>query len=605
MPFLYRLDSNHTLSAAKLRHALQLVVRKHFALQTAFYFDTNTNLLMQRVNVLKDESRQTFAFVRSTFETDEQLIDITYNERNNAHLFDLAQGLVFRCHLLHYKQIPANDTLHDKDVIIFNFHRAAFDIPSMNIFLQDLHQAYMTGQFTTNDQTSLSYLDCKFVILFCNLFSLSSFYTDATIEHEIPMTASKMFWLNILNDCNLDRPLPLPYDRYRVSNEHRTGRGISISFDFGQDLSQCFLQYAAANTIALEHLALTCYYGFLFKLCNGERDLCVGMQTDNRCAPELMSMIGLFTNIIPLRCQLDPRWSLHQLEKYVQEIMEKNGQYSYYPLQRIFTQHLDTTFAFTSTGNQHVGHAVLIGDSRLKSMLMPIRTDDDENTSTVDFALTINYDPNTSQLSCIIDASLDLFTRQIIDMIASRFHLMMSRLFDAEQIDVPHAIYELSITAPNERLLIQSVNNTEVLFPPNSCVHHDFAHQMLRHPQKLAVELDEQSLTYAELLHYAQTLALELLHSNRINSYDIVCQCVERSLSMVSLLREYFLSAIYTCFSLDHWYYGYHHDWWCLLSFVTSRSYTSTTRPSQANSNSGYSRSFINSNQVYERLCYT
>jgi hypothetical protein len=55
------------------------------------------------------------------------------------------------------------------------------------------------------------------------------------------MTGASMFWLDSLHDCNLDQPLPLPYDRYRLSDEHRTGRETSISFDFGQDLSHHFL----------------------------------------------------------------------------------------------------------------------------------------------------------------------------------------------------------------------------------------------------------------------------------------------------------------------------------------------------------------------------
>ena len=33
----------------------------------------------------------------------------------------------------------------------------------------------------------------------------------------------------------------------------------------------------------------------------------------------------------------------------------------------------------------------------------------------------------------------------------------------------------------------------------------------MKHSQKLAVELDDQSLTYSELLYYAQILSLHLL----------------------------------------------------------------------------------------------
>ena len=61
-------------------------------------------------------------------------------------------------------------------------------------------------------------------------------------------------------------------------------------------------------TYHFKHLALATYYAFLFKLTNGERDLCIGMNINNRYHDELKSIIGLFENIIPLRCQLDPHF---------------------------------------------------------------------------------------------------------------------------------------------------------------------------------------------------------------------------------------------------------------------------------------------------------
>ncbi|CAF4159847.1 unnamed protein product, partial [Adineta steineri] len=81
---------------------------------------------------------------------------------------------------------------------------------------------------------------------------------------------------------------------------------------------------------------------------------------------------------------------------------------------------------------------------------------------------------------------------------------------------------------------MQSMNNTQVSFSsPVNCIHHEFVYQVMKHPQKLAVELDEQSLTYCELLHYVQVLSLILLNEYHVVPGEVVCQCVERSLSMV------------------------------------------------------------------------
>ncbi|CAF4255047.1 unnamed protein product, partial [Adineta steineri] len=82
---------------------------------------------------------------------------------------------------------------------------------------------------------------------------------------------------------------------------------------------------------------------------------------------------------------------------------------------------------------------------------------------------------------------------------------------------------------------MQSLNNTQIPFlsSPLACIHHEFVCQVMKHSQKLAVELDEQSLTYCELLHYVQVLSVTLLNEYHVLPGEIVCQCVERSLSMV------------------------------------------------------------------------
>jgi NRPS condensation-like uncharacterized protein len=162
MPFLYRLSPQHTISIKHLRHALQLVISKHQSFHTSFTFDAEKNQLMQHIIDFNDSNNQLFAFIESTFETSEQLIEIMHDEKRNSRHFDLAQGFVFRCHLDYYKKISSNDLLCDKDAIIFNFHHASFDFPSMDVFLNDLNQAYTTGHLPIHNDTDLRYIDCNY-----------------------------------------------------------------------------------------------------------------------------------------------------------------------------------------------------------------------------------------------------------------------------------------------------------------------------------------------------------------------------------------------------------------------------------------------------------
>jgi non-ribosomal peptide synthetase component F len=376
---------------------------------------------------------------------------------------------------------------------------------------------------------------------------MSLFFLDAIIEQQMLMTAASMFWLDMLHGCNLDQLLPLPYDRYRLSDELRTDRGKSISFDFGYDLSHHFLAYASSNNVTVEYLALATYYAFLFKLTNGERDLCIGINTDGRYRDELKTVIGLFENTIPLRCQLDPHWSFHQLIDCICKIITSSMRYSYFPLQRILAQHpnvlkptfLGISFKFQSNDNDHEKTKVMIADAWLHPMSISIEGSKDGMMSEFDFSPTIDYDLNINRLSCTINASLDLFNAETVDKVAQRFHSMLYQLFQFNTNDqMMRSIYELSLIVPDDRLLMQSMNNTQVLFPSVSCIHHEFVCQVMKHPQKLAVELDDQSLTYSELLYYVQVLSLNILRKQGIAAGDIICQCVERSLSMVSSLKN-------------------------------------------------------------------
>jgi NRPS condensation-like uncharacterized protein len=174
MPFVYRVSPDHTLSIKQLRHALQLVINKHQSLRTSVKFDFNQKQLMQRyIDQEYDENNQ-FIITESIFKTDEELKNIIHDEQYNSRIFDIVEGLVFRCHILYYEQIATNDFLCNNDVLIFNFHHALFDLLSLDIFLDQLNQAYTTNQLLINEGTTLRYLDCKYSCLLL-LFHYISF----------------------------------------------------------------------------------------------------------------------------------------------------------------------------------------------------------------------------------------------------------------------------------------------------------------------------------------------------------------------------------------------------------------------------------------------
>ena len=163
MPFVYRLCPNNFLSTSRLHHGLHQIIIKHQSLRTSLIFNTETNILIQRIIDSNEKyNDQLFTLIESIYQTDVQLNNIIYDEQTNSQHFNIDQGRVFRCHIVYYKQISSNHLLQHNDILIFNFHHVSFDLSSMNIFLHDLNQVYTTNQLLTDDNTTLRYLDCKY-----------------------------------------------------------------------------------------------------------------------------------------------------------------------------------------------------------------------------------------------------------------------------------------------------------------------------------------------------------------------------------------------------------------------------------------------------------
>nr|ACD54728.1 non-ribosomal peptide synthetase, NRPS-like protein [Adineta vaga] len=522
MPFLYSIPSDNTISITKLRKALEHVVMKHPSLRTSIIFDIEKNELIQKI-MTPNGKENLFIFVESNFKTEKELSTIINDEYKNPNHFNLASGCVFRCHIARQHPIFSDDLLSKDDIVIFNFHHAIFDFYSMDIFNFDLNLAIYGNLTTYDEHTNLRYFDY------------------AVIQRQVDMSNASSFWFDALRDYKFDQLLTLPFDQYRVTDESRSCRGTSVSFDFGEKISQRITTYASTNNTKVEYIALAIYYVLLFKITDSQQDLCVSANAHGRYRAELMSLIGVFINVIPLRCQMDPNRSFNELVDHVHRTGSRYSEHSYFPLQRILELHvaanqsafLDIYFGFESIAFPNTSDHIRLGNISIQSATVQYNTGTTDIVTKFDLSINVQHDLTNNQLSCVINGSSDLFSKQTVYKIGQRFILIMEQLFEDTFSQTKKSIYELSSLMPDEAIFIRSIKNTDIVLPTFNCLQHEFVYQAKHHNQKLAIELDEQSLTYTELLYYVQKLALHLIINHHLTTNDIVCQCIERSLSMV------------------------------------------------------------------------
>ena len=63
-------------------------------------------------------------------------------------------------------------------------------------------------------------------------------------------------------------------------------------------------------------------------------------------------------------------------------------------------------------------------------------------------------------------------------------------------------------------------------------LHHEFFLHAEKTPQKVALFLDEQMLSFAEVVYYVQMVAVHLREIHRVQTDEVVYQMLQRSLEL-------------------------------------------------------------------------
>ncbi|CAF1555547.1 unnamed protein product, partial [Adineta ricciae] len=193
--FLYEINKNVKISLKRLNEVLELIIEKHEILRTSIKFDKETNELKQYIN---ESNKKSFELLKSIYETNDEIERIINEEKYSNKLFNLNEGLVFRCHIIYYREIGENELIKPKDLIIFNFHKISFDNLSIEIFLNDLNEFYYES--TTKDHWKN------------NIKNILRYIDYSIIEKQISMNEASKYWLNYFENSNLNKILSFPYD---------------------------------------------------------------------------------------------------------------------------------------------------------------------------------------------------------------------------------------------------------------------------------------------------------------------------------------------------------------------------------------------------------
>jgi len=494
----WRLIGN--LSSSTLEASLNEILSRHETLRTAFRLidgqpvqvvqpSADVSLTSLDLSSLSEDTRQTEIALTIKSETERP--------------FDLSAGQLLRCTVIRAR--------NDDHVVVLTTHHSVSDAWSMGILTREfwtLYEAFSQAKSSPLEPLPVQYSDYA-------LWQRNWLQGDV-FESQL------VYWKERLKDLSV---LNLPTDRPRKPRQSYHGARLPIVLP--EDLTRSVNELSARLSVTPFMTLLAAFQVLLYRY-TGQEDVVIGSPIANRRRPELEGLIGFFVNTLILRGDLsgNPSFSDFLLrmrdtcvgadanqdlpfEKLVQELQPERNQ-TRNPLFQVMFVLQNATRPFTGVSGLRIEPVEVATSRSLFDISLFLRERDGKY---------IGY----------IEYSTDLFDPDRIERMAGHYR----RLLEAVVSDPDQSIATLPLLTEAERhqILIEW-NDTASDYPKDKCIHHLFEQQVERTPEAIAVEFEDQRITYRELNRRANRLAHYLITLG-IGPDKLVGICVERSIEMI------------------------------------------------------------------------
>ncbi|WP_270168683.1 non-ribosomal peptide synthetase [Paenibacillus sp. SYP-B4298] len=394
---------------------------------------------------------------------------------------------------------------------------------SRHVLMFDMHHIISDG-------VSMEILVEEFVRLYSGeeLSPLRIQYKDYAVWQQSESQKERMkqqeaYWLEQLGG---ELPvLELPTDFARPV--FRSFKGDAYEFVIDARKSAALRQLASESGATL-YMVLMALYTTLLHKYSGQEDIIVGSPIAGRNHGDLEPLIGMFVNTLAIRSYPSGEKSFRSFLKEVQETTMQAYEHQDYPFEELVEQVQVTRDVSRNPlfDTLLVMQNVEEGEFAIDGLrLAPFANE----RSVAKFDLTLEVAEDADKLVCGIEYATALYTRETVERLAKHFDQLVEAV-----IETPSAPIEaLDMVTAEERIqLLHAFNDTDADYPREQTIHGLFEEQAERHPGAVAVEYEDERLTYRELNERANRLA-RTLRGQGVGADQLVGIMAERSPSMV------------------------------------------------------------------------
>lgn len=490
------LEINGYLDTSRFIEAFDNIVRRHDSLRTSF-ISINGEPYQKIDKELK--------YKKNTREIQEKDLDSTIKDFIKP--FDLSRTPLFRIELL-----KVSDNKH---YFLMDIHHTVFDGSSMVIFIKELSDFYCGKEI---EPLTIQYKDY-------------SCWQDEMRASE-SLKKQEKYWMETFNTLPPSLDMPTDYPRPGIIQHD----GNKIIMEIDEYLTERLNKFALDNDATL-YMVIMASLNVLYAKYSGNEDIVIGSYSAGRNKKELINLIGMFVNTLPIRnYPSDTKKFNNFLKEVRQNVLDafENQDFQFEDLiERLNIPRdpsrlpmLDIGLVFQSMGFPKIK----LNDLTLKPHAYY------HQIAHMDIMLEVVEDED--KLHLMWEYRTSLYKEETIRRMAMHFKNILLSI-----IEKPDAlIKDINILSQYEiKELVHDLNKTDADYPENMTVHEIFEQTAEKFPDRTAIVYEDRILTYTQLNQKANQFA-HYLRQKGVKANTIVGimldKCPEMIIGLIGIIKS-------------------------------------------------------------------
>jgi iturin family lipopeptide synthetase B len=321
------------------------------------------------------------------------------------------------------------------------------------------------------------------------------------------------------------QPLKLPTDKPRASVHTYQGKGQTFSFK--EAFSQKLTLFSQTNRFPVRVILLAAFKVLLYRFANHD-EIVVGTSFKNRDMQGIEGVIGPIANLAVLRSHLSGSPSFETLLAILDRKLKLARKYQGMPFDKLVSE---------LNPHKDMSRTALF-DVLFQYEEAPLQLPHLENIS-VDIVETNfgwgKYDLNLliikeeNSFTGILVYNGDYYNHSTILRMMANYMTILENVVDKPGTRISNCPM---LTAEETQEILHKLNDTGADYPKDETLHHLFHKQAQKNPHNIAVDFEEESLTYNQLKRKSTQLAL-LLKENGVKADTLVAMVLDPSPGML------------------------------------------------------------------------